>query len=65
MVEDLTMKGNARNKLRVKARKLQRLYSLWHETHQPEVQKKYLAVLGEILSIEPNFSLRREFQNAF
>lgn len=58
------MKGNVR-KLHAKARRLLRLYSLWHETHREDVQRKCLALLGEILAAEPRFSLRREFQKAF
>ncbi len=55
------MKENVR-KIEVKARKLMRLYSLWHETHREEFQRKYLTLLGEILAAEPRFSLRREIQ---
>lgn len=58
------MKGNVR-KLQAKARRLMRLYSLWHETHREDVQQKYIMLLSEILAVEPRFSLRREFQKAF
>lgn len=58
------MIGNAR-KFRVKADRLLRLYSLWHETHREEVQREWLSVLTEILLQDPQFSLRREFQRAF
>ena len=53
------MKGNAL-RLQSKARKLLRLYSLWHETHKEEFQQKYLSLLGEILILEPRFSMRQE-----
>ena len=53
------MKGNAL-KLQSKARKLLRLYSLWHETRKEEFQQKYLNLLGEILILEPRFSMRQE-----
>lgn len=58
------MKGNVR-KLQAKARRLMRLYSLWHETHREDVQQKCIMLLSEILAVEPRFSLRREFQKAF
>ena len=53
------MKGNAL-KLQSKARKLLRLYSLWHETRKEEFQHQYLNLLGEILVLEPRFSMQRE-----
>ena len=58
------MRGNVR-RFKAKARKLLKLYSLWHMTHQEEIERRYLALLGEILAAEPRFSLRREFQKAF
>ena len=58
------MKGNAL-RFRAKARRLLRLYSLWHKTHREEIERQCLAILGEILAAEPHFSLRREFQKAF
>ena len=58
------MKGNARN-LRAKEKKLIQLYSLWHETHQDAVQKKWISLLGEVLTVDPSFNLRQEFRMAF
>ena len=58
------MKESAR-KFHAKAKKLLRLYSLWHETHSDAVQRQCLRLLGEVLSLEPHFNLRREFQKAF
>lgn len=55
---------NARN-LRAKEKKLLQLYSMWQETHQEDLQKKWLSLLGEVLSVDPSFNLRREFQMAF
>lgn len=55
------MKENVHN-IEAKAKKLMRLYSMWHETHREEFQRKYLVLLGEILAVEPRFSLRREIQ---
>lgn len=57
-------RGNARN-LRTKQKKLLQLYSLWQETHREDLQRKWLSLLGEVLSIDPSFNLRREFQMAF
>lgn len=58
------MRGNARN-LRAKERKLIQLYSLWHETRQESVQRKWISLLSEVLSVDPSFNLRREFVVAF
>lgn len=60
----MTMKRSVRS-LRTKARQLLKLYSLWHETHQEGYERKYLSLLGEILSADPAFNPRREFQIAF
>ena len=60
------MRGNVLNhQMRIKERRLLRLYSLWHETHEEGVQQKCLKLLGEIMSADPAFSLRSEFQMAF
>jgi hypothetical protein len=59
------MNVSARNQFRAKARRLLRLYSLWHETNSIEIQRKCLALLGEILAIDPGFSLQKEFKSAF
>ena len=58
------MKGNVR-RFQAKARKLMRLYSLWHETQRDDVKKQCLRLLGEILAVQPRFSLRKEFRDAF
>ena len=58
------MKGNVR-KCRVKARRLLRLYSLWHETRREDLQRKCMRLLSEILAVEPRFSLQHEFRKAF
>jgi len=52
-------------KSRLKAKKLLQLYSLWQETRREEVEKECLGLLGEILAVNPKFSLRRQFQHAF
>lgn len=58
------MKKNVRS-FHVKARKLLRLYSEWQETRRSDIQRQCLSLLGELQNIEPQFSLRREFRNAF
>ena len=58
------MRGNVRS-LRAKEKRLIQLYSLWHETHQDSVQKKWISLLGEVLTIDPSFNLRQEFRMAF
>ena len=58
------MTGNVR-RFRTKARRLMRLYSLWHKTHREEVQQKYLELLGEIMTLRPHFNLRQVFKRAF
>ncbi len=58
------MKGNVR-KFQTKAKRLLRLYSLWHETNSAELEQKCMLLLSEILTVNPRFSLRREFQKAF
>ena len=53
------------HKLRLKAEKLMRLYSLWQETRRRDLKRQCLGLLNEILTVEPNFSLRHEFEMAF
>lgn len=48
-----------------KAKKLLQLYSTWQETRRTGMERQCLALLGEILAIDPQFSLREEFRNAF
>ena len=62
-VEDM-MKESAR-RLQAKAKRLMQLYSLWHETHSDKVRRQCMLLLGEILAVEPHFSLQQEFQKAF
>ena len=61
---DITMKRSAR-RFKTKAKRLLRLYSLWQETRREDLQQKCMGLLGEILEVEPGFTLRNEFQNAF
>ena len=64
VMEAIRMKRSAR-KFKAKARRLLKLYSLWQETRRADLQRKCEGLLGEILDIEPDFNLRREFQTAF
>ena len=52
-------------KLRVKARRLLKLYSAWHETRRRDVCQRWLKLAGEILALNPRFNLKREFREAF
>lgn len=60
----VTMKESVR-KFRTKEKKLLQLYSLWHETHRDDVQRKCITLLGQIVAVNPSFSLRHGFQKAF
>ncbi|MCB9799547.1 MAG: hypothetical protein H6757_02170 [Candidatus Omnitrophica bacterium] len=58
------MKNDIR-KFRTKEKKFLQLYSLWQETRRCEIQRRCLGLLGEIIRMKPQFSLRREFEVAF
>ncbi len=55
----------AGSSFRIKEKKFLQLYSLWQETRRDDLQKKCLGLLGEILRLRPQFSLRTEFNTAF
>ena len=59
------MRENVHSLVRAKERRLLRLYSLWHTTYAEGIRQKCLSLLGEIVSMDPAFSLRGEFQAAF
>jgi len=52
-------------KLRVLERKFLRTYSAWQETHRLELADAWLSLLGELLRLNPRFSVRHPFQQAF
>lgn len=54
-----------RKDFRTKQKRLLQLYSLWQETRQENVQRQMMGLLGEILAVEPGFTLRPQFQEAF
>jgi len=58
------MKKSVRS-LHLKSKKLLKLYSQWQETRQEDLQRRCLALLGQILAIEPQYTIRGEFKNAF
>jgi hypothetical protein len=59
------MRENVLSKVRIKERRLLKLYSRWHETHSGQDEKRYQSLLGEILSVDPGFNPRCQFQIAF
>jgi len=60
------MKVNRKlRKLRSIERKLLRFYSAWQETHRFEFADKWMQLAGEILRINPHYSIRRPFEQAF
>ena len=52
-------------KARLVERKFLRLYSAWQETHRLELADRWMTLLGELLRLNPSYSVRRPFQNAF
>lgn len=42
-----------------------RLYSAWHETHDPGLRKRLMVRLKLLMRRRPNYDIRREFQQAF
>ena len=59
------MKRSAHNIIQAKSKKLLRLYSQWQETRQESVQRRCLTLLGEILAVQPQYTLRGAFKQAF
>ena len=59
------MKGSAHNSFQAKQKRLLQLYSEWQETRNEDVQKRCLGLLREIMSMDPGFNLRGQFQKAF
>jgi len=58
------IKSMARS-FRSKEKRFLQLYSLWQETRREDIQKQCLGLLGELMRINPGFSLRSEFTAAF
>ena len=52
-------------KTRTLERKFLRLYSAWQETHRLELVIAWMTLLGELLKLNPGFSIRQPFQQAF
>ena len=45
--------------------KFLRLYSAWQETHRLELVLICLSVFAELLKLNPHYSIRNPFQQAF
>lgn len=58
------MSGKVR-KLRATERKLLRFYSAWQETHRLEFADKSMHLFDEMLRLNPHYSIRNPFQQAF
>ena len=41
------------------------LYSAWQETHESEFAYRWMRLLGEMLRLQPNYSVRHPFESAF
>ncbi len=52
-------------KLRVLERRFLKCYSAWQETHRLEFADAWMKLLGELLSLNPRYSARHPFQQAF
>lgn len=52
-------------KLRLLERKFLKCYSAWQETHRLEFAEEWLRHLGELLRLNPGYSARHPFQQAF
>ena len=52
-------------KFRLIERKFLKLYSAWQETHQLQFAYGCEKLLGELLKINPGYSVRAHFQKAF
>lgn len=48
----------------LEARFLQ-FYSAWQENHQMELADRWMTLVGEIIKLNPSYSIRRPFQRAF
>lgn len=52
-------------KIRSIERRLLRFYSAWQETHRLEFADKSMELVGEILRLNPHYSIRSPFEQAF
>jgi len=46
-------------------RKFLQTYSAWQETHRLEQADRWMFLLGELLKLNPSYSVRCPFQGAF
>ncbi|MBI4115709.1 MAG: hypothetical protein HY447_03940 [Candidatus Omnitrophica bacterium] len=42
-----------------------RFYSAWQETHRMEFADRWMRLLGELLRLNPSYSVRHPFDRAF
>lgn len=52
-------------KLRSLEAKFLRSYSAWQETHRMEFAAACVTLLGELIRLNPSYSVRHPFQQAF
>lgn len=52
-------------KLRIVERKFLRFYSAWQETHEMQFADQWMRLLGELLRLNPRYSIRHPFEQAF
>lgn len=52
-------------KARSLERKFLRFYSAWQETHELELAEHWMTLLVELLRLNPGYSVRKPFQQAF
>ena len=57
--------GRNLRKLRVLERRFLKCYSAWQETHRLEFAHEWLHWVGELLRLNPSYSVRHPFQQAF
>ena len=51
------MSRRQRRKFNSLERKFRRIYSAWEETHRVEFAAQWLTLVGELLRLNPNFSV--------
>ena len=52
-------------KLRFVEKKFLAVYSAWQETHRIELVLRCLVLLAELLKLNPHYSIRHPFEQAF
>jgi hypothetical protein len=52
-------------KARCLEKKFLRFYSAWQETHRLEFADRWMNLLGELMKLNPRYSVRHPFEHAF